>query len=88
MKQYLVNRKTYKEVRKYNHDDFDKFCNTIYNKGYLAGKNEAKIECDTKNNNDFDVNKILLAIKEIRGIGELTYFRIKSVIENIVKKEG
>lgn len=41
MKQYELNRKEYKEVKKMDHGQMSDFCNRIYQRGYEAGKKES-----------------------------------------------
>lgn len=41
MKQYELNRKEYKEVKKMDHGQMSDFCGRIYQRGYEAGKKEA-----------------------------------------------
>ncbi len=38
MKQYELNRKEYKEVKKMDHGQMSDFCSHIYQRGYEAGK--------------------------------------------------
>ena len=61
MKQYELNRKEYKEVKKMDHGQMSDFCNRIYQRGYEAGKKESAGLSET------ELREVVLGVK---GIGE------------------
>ena len=61
MKQYELNRKEYKEVKKMDHGQMSDFCGRIYQRGYEAGKKEAA------GLSEAEVRQALLGVK---GIGD------------------
>lgn len=61
LKQYELNRKEYKEVRKMDHGQMSDFCSRIYQRGYEAGKKES---------DELSDEEIAQAIFQVRGIGE------------------
>lgn len=61
MKQYELNRKEYKEVRKMDHGQMSDLCSRIYQKGYEAGKK------DSAGLSEAGLRKVVL---EVKGIGE------------------
>ena len=61
MKQYELNRKEYKEVKKMDHGQMSDFCGRIYQRGYEAGKKEAV------GLSEAEVRQALLGVK---GIGD------------------
>lgn len=61
MKQYELNRKEYKEVRKMDHRQMNDFCSRIYKKGYEAGKKDSAGLSAT------GLREVVLGVK---GIGE------------------
>lgn len=61
MKTYELNRKTYKNVRKMDHGQMSAFCESLYKKGYKAGKQEVLTLSD---------EEITQAILQVKGIGE------------------
>lgn len=61
LKQYELNRKEYKEVKKMDHGQMSDFCGRIYQRGYEAGKKEAA------GLSEAEVRQALLGVK---GIGD------------------
>lgn len=61
MRTYELNRKTYKDVKKMDHGQMSAFCESLYKKGYEAGKQEVPRLSD---------EEIMSAILHVKGIGE------------------
>lgn len=61
MKQYELNRKEYKEVKKMDHGQMSDFCSRIYQRGYETGKKESA------GLSEAELRKAVLGVK---GIGE------------------
>ena len=61
MKAYELNRKTYDKVKKMDHGQMKSFCESVYAKGFEAGKRE------TEGLSDKEINQALIQMK---GIGE------------------
>ncbi len=61
MKQYELNRKEYKEVKKMDHGQMSDFCSRIYQRGYGAGKKESA------GLSEAELQEVVLGVK---GIGE------------------
>ena len=61
MKQYELNRKEYKEVKKMDHGQMSDFCSRIYQRGYEAGKKESA------GLSEMELREAVLGVK---GIGE------------------
>ncbi|MCM1102000.1 MAG: hypothetical protein NC398_11520 [Acetatifactor muris] len=61
MKQYELNRKEYKEVKKMDHGQMSDFCNRIYQRGHEAGKKESA---------GLSEAELRKAVLRVKGIGE------------------
>lgn len=61
MRTYELNRKTYKNVKKMDHRQMSAFCESLYKRGYEAGKQETSGLSD---------EEITQAILQVKGIGE------------------
>lgn len=61
LKQYELNRKEYKKVRKMDHGQMSDFCSRIYQRGYEAGKRESAGLLEA------ELREVVLGVK---GIGE------------------
>lgn len=57
MKVYELNRKTYEKVKKMDHEQMRSFCETVYTRGFEAGKKE------TEGLSDEEIKQALLAVK-------------------------
>lgn len=42
MKQYTLNRKTYKDVKRMDHQQMDAFCKNLYKAGHADGMKDAE----------------------------------------------
>ena len=61
MKKYEVNRKMYKDIKKMDHGQMNAFCQSLYTRGYEAGK---------KDSEGLSEHEVLRAILGVKGIGE------------------
>ena len=61
MKQYELNRKLYKDVKKMDHGQMSDFCSNLYMRGYEAGKKEAE---------GLSESEVMQTILQVKGIGE------------------
>lgn len=74
MKKNLINRKTYKAIKKYDHQQMEEFCTRIYINGYKDGIKEG-----------INLEDIETAIDEVKGIGPIKKARL---IQEIKKMRG
>lgn len=70
-----INRETYKEVKKFDRQQFTGFCRDLYAFGYEDGK--ASVPA-------FDMNKLYEAIAATKGIGEKKLEELKYRIEEVM----
>lgn len=60
VKQYALNRKTYKDVKKMDHQQMDQFCQNLYKAGHADGMKDAEGLTES------EVRDVILGVK---GIG-------------------
>lgn len=60
MKQYTLNRKTYKDVKRMDHQHMDAFCKNLYKAGHADGMKDAEGLTES------EVRDVILGVK---GIG-------------------
>lgn len=60
MKQYTLNRKTYKDVKRMDHQQMDVFCKNLYKAGHADGMKDAEGLTED------EVREVILGVK---GIG-------------------
>lgn len=75
MKQFELNRKTYKDIKKMDHAEMSRFCTNVYNRGYVAGANAAK---------GLSPEETKEAILSVKGIGEK---KAADIIEALLKAD-
>lgn len=75
MKQYEMNRKTYKEVKKMDHGQMESFCRNVYLRGYEAGKKDAE---------GLSESEVLQVVLQVKGIGEK---KAKDIVEALTKAQ-
>lgn len=68
MKENLLNRKTYKEIKKYDREQMENFLRTIYTEGFRDG-------VDVGDRTDFRI-KLSQVLNNTKGIGPTFYNRI------------
>lgn len=71
---YMTTRTQYKDAKKFDHAQFDAFCTKIYTEGYKDGRNSVP---------GADVNEVMAAIGNIKGIGTKKLEDIRASIETI-----
>ena len=77
MKKYVTTRKVYKAVKKYDHQQFDEFCTRVYMNGYEDGKKAVP---------GVDVEEILKAVSDVRGVGPALAGKIKAAVNDLFQK--
>lgn len=78
MKQYMTTRKQYKDVKKFDHTQFDGFCRSIYECGYKDGS--ASVQ-------GVDVEDVMEAVGGVKGVGPATLAKIKDAVIPLFRKE-
>ncbi|MDO4305916.1 MAG: hypothetical protein Q4C77_03715 [Eubacteriales bacterium] len=79
MKQYEINRKLYKDIKKMDHGQMNRFCQGLYERGYAAGKKDAEGLTET------ELKGVLLSVK---GIGEAKASAIIDAVNLELQKKG
>lgn len=70
-KKRILSRASYKAIKKYDHQQMEKFATTVYTNGYKAGAASVP---------EADLTKIEKVIRNTKGIGEV---KAAAIIENI-----
>lgn len=78
MKKYVTTRKVYKAVKKYDHQQFDDFCTRVYMNGYEDGKKAVP---------GVDVEEILKAVSDVKGVGPALAGKIKAAVNDLFQKK-
>lgn len=66
-----LTRETYKAVKKFDRQQFDGFCRSLWDQGVEAGKNSVK---------GFDLEEIYAAIGTVKGIGPKKLAEIREAV--------
>ena len=73
-KSYILNREKYKAIKKYDHQQLEDFCSSIYESGYKNGCNAAAAS-------SLSLEEFLQAAAKVKGIGPKKLEEIRSCIE-------
>lgn len=79
MKENLLNRKTYKEIKKYDREQMENFLRTVYTEGFRDG-------VDAGEKTDFRI-KLAQVLRNTKGIGTTLYNRIMENAKEVVVDE-
>lgn len=79
MKENLLNRKTYKEIKKYDREQMENFLRTLYTEGFRDG-------VDAGEKTDFRI-KLAQVLNNTKGIGTTLYNRIMENAKEVVADE-
>lgn len=72
-----INRQLYKDVKRYDRQQFTQFCTNLYKYGFEDG--QETVSC-------VDLEAIYSAIDGVKGIGPKTSEKVKEALENLFRK--
>lgn len=78
-KYYILNREKYKAIKKFDHLQMETFCSDIYKSGFQDGRNSVP---------GVDIEKVMLAIAEVKGIGAKRMDEVRKAVETCFKEGG
>lgn len=78
--EYKSSRAVYKAVKKYDHQQFDEFCQRVYNQGYSAGLKQPVTEPEES----VSIEEVLGVIGEVKGVGPALAGKIKAAVDVMI----
>lgn len=78
-----INRKKYQEIRKMDHNQMNKYLNSVYENGYQAGKSDAQVD-PVVSTVDISSSAVRDAIMQVKGIGEKKAQDIMNAISGVL----
>lgn len=76
---YLINRTRYKDIKRYDHQQMEDFLTEVYKNGFIDG--EASVT-------GVELQDVKAALKDVKGIGQVVWNRIKERLDELFKKEA
>ena len=76
---YRTTRDQYKAAKKYDREQFDDFCTSVYRSGYKDGESSVP---------GADIEDVMKAIQTVKGIGEKRLVQIREAVEKVFKNGG
>lgn len=76
---YLINRTRYKDIKRYDHQQMEDFLTEVYKNGFIDG--EASVT-------GVELQDVEAALKDVKGIGPVVWYRIKERLDELFKKEA
>lgn len=75
---YLINRVTYKNIKKYDHQQMEEFLTDVYKNGYQDGRESVP---------GIELEDVKTALRGTKGIGPVVWERIKERLAELFRKE-
>lgn len=75
MEKNLINRKMYKEIKKYDRQEMERFLANIYKQGFDDG-------AEAGNNADFKI-KLVQVLQNTKGVGEKTIEKVLATVKEM-----
>ncbi|MDO4305796.1 MAG: glutathione peroxidase [Eubacteriales bacterium] len=79
-KKYVTTRAVYKAIKKYDHQQFDEFCKSVYVEGYNAGLKQPAEEPEAS----VSIEEVLKVIGEVKGVGPALTGKIRNAVDNMI----
>lgn len=73
-----ITRAIYKDIKKYDRQQFTEFCKDLYGYGFEDGRESVP---------GVDIEAVYAAIDEIKGIGPKTSEKVKEALDPLFRKE-
>jgi len=74
---YSTTRACYKNVKKFDHAQFDEFCTRVYMEGVEEGRNSVP---------GIDIEQVMEQIKIVKGIGKKRLAQIEAAVETLFQE--
>lgn len=83
-KQQLINRAKYKDIKRYDHNQMDRFARSLYESGFKDGAVQATEKSNTR---QMDFNMLNERLLTIKGIGIVKAEQIVKVVKGALESE-
>lgn len=82
-KQQFINRRKYKDIKRYDHNQMEQFARSLYESGLKDGTAQAMAEMESSRKQmDFDLLKGQLLL--VKGIGVVKAEQIANVVKEVI----
>lgn len=78
---YLINRTKYKDIKRYDHSQMERFARSLYESGLKDGAEQAAKKMD-HDKEQIDLDKLKSRLMDLKGIGPVKAEQIVEVIKN------
>ncbi|MFR8881775.1 MAG: hypothetical protein ACLVHD_10195 [Clostridium sp.] len=85
-KQQLINRAKYKDIKRYDHNQMERFARSLYESGLKDGAVQAT-ETEKSNTRQMDFNMLNERLLTIKGIGIVKAEQIVKVVKGALESE-
>ena len=85
-KQQLINRAKYKDIKRYDHNQMERFARSLYESGLKDGAAQAMVKAESsKKQMDFDL--LMEKMLAIKGIGAVKAEQILKIVKEVAAYE-
>lgn len=85
-KQQLINRAKYKDIKRYDHSQMERFARSLYESGFKDGAVQA-MATEKSNTRQMDFNMLTERLLTIKGIGIVKAEQIVKVVKGALESE-
>lgn len=85
-KQQLINRAKYKDIKRYDHNQMERFARSLYESGFKDGAAQATAT-EKSNTRQMDFNMLNERLLTIKGIGIVKAEQIVKVVKGALESE-
>lgn len=85
-KQQLINRAKYKDIKRYDHNQMERFARSLYESGLKDGAVQA-MATEKSNTRQMDFNMLTERLLTIKGIGIVKAEQIVKVVKGALESE-
>lgn len=85
-KQQLINRAKYKDIKRYDHNQMERFARSLYESGFKDGAVQATVT-EKFNTRQMDFNMLKERLLTIKGVGIVKAEQIVKVVKGALESE-
>ena len=74
---YMIHRTTYKDIKRYDHQQMEDFLTDVYKNGYVDGKESVT---------GVELQNVEAALKDVKGIGPVVWNRIQERLAELFRR--
>lgn len=87
MAKQLINRTKYKDIKRYDHQQMERFARSLYESGFKDGAAQAATTAEDPNKRQMDFNALTERLLAIKGVGTVKAEQIVKIVKGAMESE-